>query len=228
MLSSMVATADIVFLLDKNAAFRQGHIAVLIGSEFKGWHYISINGTQTGSKPWGVNFNADTGAVLMDSNGKKISNLRLAIHSACVVNPLRNHNYGLFRRLQTSSSEDLKILSEVKKIAESWIYGVFGPGNSCIDVAQKAFSTLVKLRCLDKNGSVPGKTDLIPKNWFRKIDNRIKSANKRSKNNKIRFYRPLNKKNKIVFHGKNWFDMTKIIKPSKAKKDKMPLVVRVK
>ncbi len=64
------------------------------------------------------------------------------------------------------------------------LYGIIGPGRSCIDVAQNAFSALVKKRKLDKKGAVPGHTDLIPKRWFREIEMRIKTANRRTKEGK--------------------------------------------
>ena len=190
---------DIVFMLDKSAALGQGHIAVMIGCEAFGWHYVSINGTAGGSKPWGVNINADTGIFIIDTSGAKISNVRRAVRRACEINPLEKHNYILFRRLRASRSEDSEILSAIKKTASSVLYGIIGPGSSCIDVAQTAFSKLVKIRKLDKNGSVPGQSDLIPKNWFRKIDNRVKIVNRRSENrrNIIKFYHKTNKRGRI-------------------------------
>lgn len=56
-----------------------------------------------------------------------------------------------------------------------------GPGNSCIDVAQAAFFSVLKDRGLDINGKVPGQSDLIPNNWFRKLETRLKTANARTK-----------------------------------------------
>ena len=41
--ATSAARADVVFMLDKKAAFGNGHIAVLTGSEAAGWHYVSIN-----------------------------------------------------------------------------------------------------------------------------------------------------------------------------------------
>jgi len=189
------AADDVVFMLDRNAALGQGHIAVMVGSEAAGWHYVSINGTAGGAKPWGVSVNADTGALVTDSSGLKIANLRKAVRRACVINPDEKHNYSMFRRIRTSRAEDFHILQEIKKTASKFLYGIIGPGNSCIDVAQNAFSSLVKLRKLDKNGSVPGQTDLIPKNWFRKIDNRIRAVNHRASNRLkiIKFYHKTNK-----------------------------------
>jgi hypothetical protein len=68
-------------------------------------------------------------------------------------------------------------------------------------VAQTAFATLVKLRKLDSGGSVPGQSDLIPQKWFRKLDNRIRDVNRRSKNRlaAIRFYHRTNKTGRILF-----------------------------
>ncbi|MCR5454581.1 MAG: hypothetical protein K6F33_06310 [Bacteroidales bacterium] len=189
------ANADIVFMLDKKAAHGNGHIAVLIGSEAAGWHYVSINGTAGAAKPWGASVNADTGALVVDYNGTKISNLRRAIRQSCVINPNEKHNYLFFRRIKTARSEDIEILKEIKQTASSLLYGIIGPGKSCIDVAQTAFATLVKSRKLDNNGSIPGQSDLIPKNWFRKLDNRIREVNRHCKNRyiAIKFYHRTNK-----------------------------------
>ena len=199
MVTASEVFGDIVFMLDRNAALKQGHNAVMVGCEALGWHYVSINGTAGAAKPWGVNINADTGILVTDTSGLKISNMRRAVRRVCEINPLEKHNYGLFRRIRTSLSEDSEILSEIKKTASSVLYGIIGPGHSCIDVAQTAFSSLVKIRKVDKNGSVPGQSDLIPKNWFRKIDNRVKIVNRRSQNrhNIIRFYHKTNKKGRI-------------------------------
>ncbi len=197
---AMKVKADIVFVLDKNAALGQGHIAVLTGNENSGWKYVSINGTAGMSKPWGVNINADTGTFVIDTLGNKISNLRRAIRRCCKINPLEKHNYMLFRRISTSKAEDTEILNDIKKTASKFLYGIIGPGQSCIDVAQTAFSSLVKIRKLDKNGSVPGQNDLIPQNWFRKLDNRIREVNRRAQNrlNIIKFYHKSNKKGRLL------------------------------
>ena len=199
--ATTAARADIVFMLDKKAAFGNGHIAVLTGSEAAGWHYVSINGTAGAPKPWGENVNADTGILITDTSGVKISNLRRAVRRSCEINPLEKHNYTFFRRIRTSRSEDEQILSEIKKTASTNLYGIIGPGQSCIDVAQTAFATLVKLRNLDAGGSIPGQSDLIPQKWFRKLDNRIRDVNRRSKNRlaAIRFYHRTNKTGRILF-----------------------------
>lgn len=193
------ANADVVFMLDKKAAHGNGHIAVLTGSEAAGWHYVSINGTAGAPKPWGTSVNADTGVLIIDVNGIKISNLRRAVRRSCVINPYEKHNYLVFRRIRTARSEDVEILKEIKKTASTSLYGIIGPGKSCIDVAQTAFATLVKMRKLDNNGSIPGQSDLIPKNWFRKLDNRIRKANHNCKNRNIaiKFYRRANKKGRV-------------------------------
>ena len=211
--ATSAARADVVFMLDKKAAFGNGHIAVLIGSEAAGWHYVSINGTAGAPKPWGENVNADTGILITDTLGVKISNLRRAVRRCCEINPLEKHNYTFFRRIRTSRSEDEQILSEIKKTASTSLYGIIGPGQSCIDVAQTAFATLVKLRKLDSGGSVPGQSDLIPQKWFRKLDNRIRDVNRRSKNRlvAIRFYHRSNKTGRILF-------VKKIAKEKRVKK----------
>lgn len=199
--AASAASADIVFMLDKKAAHKNGHIAVLTGSEAAGWHYVSINGTAGAPKPWGKSVNADTGILIVDTAGFKISNLRRAVRRSCEINLLEKHNYTFFRRLRTSRSEDEQILSEIKKTASTNLYGIIGPGQSCIDVAQTAFATLVKLRNLDAGGSVPGQSDLIPQKWFRKLDNRIRDVNRRSQNrlSAIRFYHRTNKTGRILF-----------------------------
>ena len=126
-------STDIIFILDNDAAFHQGHIAVLIG---------------------------------------------------CEINPKERHQYRHFKRIHTTAEEDSAALSASINTASVTLYGIIGPGQSCIDVAQNAFSALVKKRKLDKKGAVPGHTDLIPKRWFRKIEMRIKTANRRTKEGK--------------------------------------------
>lgn len=199
------ARADIVFMLDRKAAFGNGHIAVLTGSEAAGWHYVSINGTAGAPKPWGENVNADIGILITDTAGNKIFNLRRAVRRSCEINPLEKHNYTFFRRLKTSRSEEDAILSETQKTASTSLYGIIGPGQSCIDVAQTAFATLVKLRNLDNGGSVPGQSDLIPQKWFRKLDNRIREVNRRCQNRRsaIKFYHKTNKTGHLIFFNKN-------------------------
>ena len=175
---------DIIFILDSCAAFGNGHIAVLIGNENTGWHYVSINGTGSMAKPWGINTNADTGIVITDEAGLRIRGLKRAIRRACEINPNERHRYRQFKRIKTTAEEDSAVLSAAKNTASSIVYGIIGPGQSCIDVAQSAFSALVKKRRLDKRGNAPGRTDLIPKRWFRKIELRIKIANRRSRDGK--------------------------------------------
>ena len=210
---------DIIFLLDKNAAGNQGHIAILIGNEIIGWHYVSINGTGDGAKPWGISLNADIGTSITDSTGKIVHNPRKAIHRANIINPYEKHTYDFFRRIETSISEDNIALNAAKNVASAAIYGIIGPGQSCIDVAQAAFGAVVKARNLDKNGSVPGQIDLIPKNWFRKLDNRVRQANSRLKGrkNSIKFTHPLNKKNRIVKHPEKLFIIPDLIQKKRNK-----------
>lgn len=183
-LTGMGKSTDIIFILDDDAAFRQGHIAVLVGNEITGWHYVSINGTGTVPTPWGINTNADTGTVITDEAGLRIRGLKRAIRRACEINPKERHRYRHYKRIKTTAEEDSAVLSAAKNTASAIVYGIIGPGQSCIDVAQSAFSALVKKRRLDKRGNVPGHTDLIPKRWFRKIELRIKIANRRSRDGK--------------------------------------------
>lgn|GEM_PF-3684714 len=182
--AGMGKSTDIIFILDSCAAFGNGHIAVLIGNENTGWHYVSINGTGSMAKPWGINTNADTGIVITDEAGLRIRGLKRAIRRACEINPNERHRYRQFKRIKTTAEEDSAVLSAAKNTASSIVYGIIGPGQSCIDVAQSAFSALVKKRRLDKRGNAPGHTDLIPKRWFRKIELRIKIANRRSRDGK--------------------------------------------
>ena len=182
--AGMGKSTDIIFILDSCAAFGNGHIAVLIGNENTGWHYVSINGTGSMAKPWGINTNADTGIVITDEAGLRIRGLKRAIRRACEINPKERHRYRQFKRIKTTAEEDSAVLSAAKNTASSIVYGIIGPGQSCIDVAQSAFSALVKKRRLDKRGNAPGRTDLIPKRWFRKIELRIKIANRRSRDGK--------------------------------------------
>lgn len=183
-LTGMGKSTDIIFILDDDAAFRQGHIAVLVGNEITGWHYVSINGTGTVPTPWGINTNADTGTVITDEAGLRIRGLKRAIRRACEINPKERHRYRHYKRIKTTAEEDSAVLFAAKNTASAIVYGIIGPGQSCIDVAQSAFSALVKKRRLDKRGNVPGHTDLIPKRWFRKIELRIKIANRRSRDGK--------------------------------------------
>lgn len=194
------AWCDIVFVLDKKAAFGNGHIAVMVGDEQRGWHYVSINGTAGMPKPWGFNTLADRNILITDTSGAVVGNLRQAIHRADIVNGSKRHRYAVFRRIMASADEDSAVLDAAIQAASGYLYGIAGPGQSCIDVAQTAFSALVRLRQLDRNGSVPGKTDLIPKNWFRKLAARVRTVNRTSRNNTnaIRFYRKINKKEKMA------------------------------
>lgn len=104
-------STDIIFILDNDAAFHQGHIAVLIGSENTGWRYVSINGTGSVPTPWGINTNPDTGTIITDESGQHIRNLRRAIRRACEINPKEHHQYRHFKRIHTTAEEDSAALS---------------------------------------------------------------------------------------------------------------------
>ena len=193
---SYAARCDIVFVLDKKAAFGNGHIAVMVGDEQRGWHYVSINGTAGMPKPWGFNTLADRDILITDTSGAAVGNLRQAIRRANSVNSVKKHHYLVFRRLCSSADEDSAVMVAAVRTASEYLYGIAGPGQSCIDVALSAFSALVKLRALDQNGYVPGQSDLVPKNWFRKLAARVRTINRaaRKSQNAIRFYHKINKK----------------------------------
>ena len=194
------ARCDIVFVLDKKAAFGNGHIAVMVGNETVGWRYISINGTPVMPMPWGANNNPDKGILITDTEGAAIGNLRHAIRRANSVNSVKKHHYLVFRRLCSSADEDSAVMVAAVRTASEYLYGIAGPGQSCIDVALSAFSALVKLRALDQNGYVPGQSDLVPKNWFRKLAIRVRIVNRAAgkSQNAIRFYRRMNKKERVM------------------------------
>ena len=112
--AGMGKSTDIIFILDSCAAFGNGHIAVLIGNENTGWHYVSINGTGSMAKPWGINTNADTGIVITDEAGLRIRGLKRAIRRACEINPNERHRYRQFKRIKTTAEEDSAVLSAAK------------------------------------------------------------------------------------------------------------------
>ncbi|TSE08128.1 DUF6443 domain-containing protein [Aquimarina algiphila] len=175
---------DIVFVLDREAAQEYGHVAVLIGDEKNGWTYYSINGTEGGSKPIGFSANADTGTSLVDENGENVLDLGKAIIAANDINPDEPHSYDEYKRIDSSTEEDKNVKKETKDITEkTWLYSIAGPGKSCIDACQKAFKSLVDQRDLDAQwwkvfkDDISGEEDLIPKNWFDKLEKRIKSVN---------------------------------------------------
>ena len=149
--------------------------------------------------PWGANNNPDKGILITDTEGVAIGNLRHAIRRANSVNSVKKHHYLVFRRLCSSADEDSAAMVAAVRTASEYLYGIAGPGQSCIDVALSAFSALVKLRALDQNGYVPGQSDLVPKNWFRKLAIRVRIVNRaaRKSQNAIRFYRKINKKEKV-------------------------------
>jgi len=88
-----MATKDIIFIVDKEAANGNGHIAVLIGDEKRGWTYISMNGTGEGAIAWAKSKNADTNTKIVDAKGKLISDPMKAIQRANVINPNENDQY---------------------------------------------------------------------------------------------------------------------------------------
>ncbi|MCB9234795.1 MAG: hypothetical protein H6581_24290 [Bacteroidia bacterium] len=173
---------DIIFIIDKEVVSGMGHIAVLIGSEEEGWRYVSINGTGEGASAWGENKNADLGTLITDLEGKLICDPFLAIDRANTINPLETHSYDFAKRMKTSIDEDEASLSKAKETASTKLYGVCLFGKSCIDVAQSAFATIVNRRNLDDKGEVPGENDLIPINWFDKVENRATIANENARN----------------------------------------------
>jgi hypothetical protein len=189
---------DIIFIIDRESASNKGHIAVLVGNEKTGWTYVSINGTGEGAKPWGKNKNADIGTIIVDQNGKLITDPKKAIQRANNINPKEEHSYDLLKRVISTEKEDKNALNKSKKTAEAKLYGVCGPGKSCIDVAQSAFESLVKDRGLDDDGDVPGENDLVPNNWFDKLDKRVNEVNENSEdtNKHIKFVYPKKKESK--------------------------------
>ena len=193
------ARCDIVFVLDRKAAFGNGHIAVMVGNEQQGWRYVSINGAAGMPMPWGPNSNPDRGVLVTDKSGAVVGNLRQAIRIANKINTDKRHLYVVYRRLRSTADEDSAVLDATVATASSHLYGIAGPGQSCIDVAQSAFATLVRLRALDQNGSVPGQSDLVPKNWFRKLAARVRTVNRAAGKspNVIRFHRKINKKERV-------------------------------
>ena len=77
------------------------------------------------------------------------------------------------------------------KTSNAKYYGVAGPGNSCIDVAQSAFASVATSRkginnsgMIEATGeAIPGESDLIPKNWYDKLSKRITRVNMNINNN---------------------------------------------
>ncbi|MBO4251068.1 MAG: hypothetical protein J5911_00210 [Clostridia bacterium] len=149
--------------------------------------------------PWGPNSNPDRGVLVTDKSGAVVGNLRQAIRIANKINTDKRHLYVVYRRLRSTADEDSAVLDATVATASSHLYGIAGPGQSCIDVAQSAFATLVRLRALDQNGSVPGQSDLVPKNWFRKLAARVRTVNRAAGKspNAIRFHRKINKKERV-------------------------------
>ena len=183
---------DIVFLLDREAANGYGHAAVLIGNETSGWKYVSINGTG-GGNPWGKNRNPDSGTPIVDSNGKVVTDLKKAVLRANSINSYlkEHHSYDDYTRIATSTAEDKQALSAAMKTSNAKYYGVAGPGKSCIDVAQSAFASVANSREGNNNlgmieatkETIPGESDLIPKNWYDKLSKRITRVNMNINNN---------------------------------------------
>ena len=181
---------DIIFLLDREAANGNGHLAVLIGNEKAGWVYVSMNGTGKG-EPWGDSKYPDVGTPIVDEKGKKILDPKSAILRANTINPKENkHKYNENVRIETSDSEDKNALKKAKDVASKKNYGIAGPGVvSCIDVGQAAFASVVKDRNLEGtynfDYTTAGETDLIPKHWFDDLPKNIKEQNKNAEYNNV-------------------------------------------
>lgn len=107
-----------------------------------------------------------------------------AIQRANDINQNEKHSYDSYKRIKSSNKEDKNALVKVKKLAATEKYGIAGPGKSCIEIAQTAFESLVEDRDLDAQwwklfkDSISGESDLIPNNWFNKLEERVKSVNK--------------------------------------------------
>lgn len=101
-----------------------------------------------------------------------------AILRANNINPEENdHSYDVSLRMKTSNVEDVLALQASAASAANGQYAIVGPGKSCIDVAQEAFKTIVEMRTLEQPEDVPGKNDLIPNNWFNKLEKRVDELN---------------------------------------------------
>jgi len=180
---------DIIFLLDREKAHKNGHMAVLIGDEKNGWTYYSINGTGEGARMYGFSKDADKGTSIVDGYKNKILNMKKAIIAANNINVNEEHSYDGYKRIKTSNSEDKNAGKKVKKVTETTLYGIAGPGKSCIDTAQEAFKSVVEDRDLDAQfwkifkDNISGEDDLIPNNWFDKLEKRIEAVNKNKTNN---------------------------------------------
>lgn len=174
---------DIIFLIDKKAASGYGHGAVLIGNEQDGWTYISMNGTGEGASPKGDSKNPDIKTAIVDADGNKITDPIKAMEMANSINPNEEHSYDSFKRIETTKEEDANAIKEASEVASDGTYSIAGPGSSCIDVMQAAFGSVVKDRNLDASWyenwkeNIPGESDLIPNNWFNKLEKRIEEAN---------------------------------------------------
>ncbi len=143
---------DIIILGDSEAAFKQGHAAVLIGNEKDGWRYVSINGTGEGARPWGKNVNPDLGENLI---GKGLTETEL-IAMVNEINTTEKHNYDKYIRIKTSASEDKAAYIAAKEVASVDLYGICYKGKSCIDPPKAALNTL-----LDNRARMANRTTLF-------------------------------------------------------------------
>jgi len=176
---------DIIFIIDKEKAEDNGHIAVLIGNETDGWNYVSLNGTGETPKAYGEIKNSDDKKITT-TDGAVITDPIQAILRANVINPNEKHTYDAGKRIKTTKKEDAGAIIKAVEIASKEIYGIAGPGVSCIDVALKAYESIVEGRDLDESwyeifdDNVEGEDDLIPNNWYDKLEERVNDANKNS------------------------------------------------
>ncbi len=109
---------DIIYLNNYQAVgvpglMTAGHGAVLIGNDKEGWRYLSMNGTVSGSSPFGRSRNADLGTTPYDSGSKTGNDFRgtgLTLNEVIQLvnksNPKEQHNYDRAVRIETNSFED--------------------------------------------------------------------------------------------------------------------------
>nr|MBK9649932.1 RHS repeat-associated core domain-containing protein [Bacteroidota bacterium] len=213
---------DIIFIIDREAAGTAGHIAVLIGNEKTGWRYVSINGTTGKTKPWGRSEYADKGTKIMDEKTILITNPREAMIRANSINPSTDkHSYDEFIHIVTTEQEDNVALIMANKAASEEIYGITGPGNSCIDVAIAAFKSVVVNRGGEICGTpayIDGEDESIPNLFFNRLPSFVSTANIRISGLNVRMRQQgiTEEKGKIVFV----FYVKVPLKKKEAKKEK--------
>lgn len=160
-----------------------GHAAILIGSKETGWRYVSMNGTGADSaKPLGIALDSDLG----DTKGQNLFSAGLTAEEVIVIiqksNLEAHHNYDKTIRITTTPTEDDIAYKAAKAEAANSLYGVAGPGSSCIDPCQSGLYAVVKSRYVNdkmsswkrnyralslwNNSPAFGFQDLIPNNWF--------------------------------------------------------------